>query len=51
MAFIWLELISPDSGGPATLGTAALTYTLFLIAAMAYAALEAQARWHRKTKA
>jgi hypothetical protein len=40
VAFIWLELISPDSGDPVTLGTAALTYTLFLMAAMAYAGRE-----------
>jgi hypothetical protein len=40
VVFIWLELVSPDSGDPATLGTAALTYTLSLIAAMAFAGRE-----------
>jgi hypothetical protein len=40
VAFIWLELVSPDSGDPATLGTAALIYTLFLVTAMAYAGRE-----------
>jgi hypothetical protein len=40
VAFIWLELVSPGSGDPAILGTAALIYTLFLMAAMAYAGRE-----------
>jgi hypothetical protein len=40
LAFTWLELVSPDSGSPVTLGTAALVYTLGLMAAMAYAGRE-----------
>lgn len=40
MAFTWLELISPGSGDPATLGYAALAYTLFLLGAMWYAGRE-----------
>ena len=40
VAFVWLELVSPDSGDPVTLGTAALVYTLSLMAAMAYAGRE-----------
>jgi hypothetical protein len=40
VAFTWLELVSPDSGDPATLGAAALIYSLFLMAAMAYAGRE-----------
>ncbi len=41
LAFTWLELVSPDSGSPITLGTAALVYTLGMLAAMAYAGREA----------
>ena len=40
VAFTWLELVSPDSGDPVTLGTAALVYTLGMLAAMAYAGRE-----------
>jgi len=40
VAFTWLELVSPDSGDPATLGTAALVYTLGMLAAMGYAGRE-----------
>jgi hypothetical protein len=40
LAFTWLELVSPDSGSPVTLGTAALVYTLGMLAAMAYAGRE-----------
>ena len=40
VAFTWLELVSPDSGSPITLGTAALVYTLGLVAAMTYAGRE-----------
>jgi len=40
LAFTWLELVSPDSGSPVTLGTAALVYTVGLFAAMAYAGRE-----------
>ena len=40
VAFTWLELVSPDSGSPVTLGTAALVYTLGMMAAMAYAGRE-----------
>jgi hypothetical protein len=40
VAFTWLELVSPDSGSPVTLGTAALVYTLALMGAMAYAGRE-----------
>jgi hypothetical protein len=40
VVFTWLELVSPDPGSPMTLGTAALVYTLGLMAAMAYAGQE-----------
>ena len=40
LAFTWLELVSPDSGSPVTLGLAALVYTLGMLAAMAYAGRE-----------
>ena len=40
LAFTWLELVSPNSGSPVTLGTAALVYTLGMLAAMAYAGRE-----------
>ncbi len=40
VAFTWLELVSPDSGDPVTLGTAALVYTLAMLAAMGYAGRE-----------
>ncbi|MGH8941660.1 MAG: fenitrothion hydrolase [Acidimicrobiia bacterium] len=40
VAFTWLELVSPDSGDPVTLGTAALVYTLGMLAAMASAGRE-----------
>jgi hypothetical protein len=40
LAFTWMELVSPDSGSPTTLATAALVYTLLLTAAMAYAGRE-----------
>ena len=40
VAFTWLELVSPDSGNPVALGTAALVYTLGMLAAMAYAGRE-----------
>jgi len=40
LAFTWLELISPDSGSPLTLGLAAVAYTLVLMTAMAYAGRE-----------
>lgn len=35
VAFTWLELVSPRSGDPTTLGVAALTYTGFLLVSMA----------------
>jgi len=35
MAFTWLELVSPRSGDPATLGVAAIVYTALLLVAMA----------------
>jgi hypothetical protein len=38
--FTWLELVVPDSGDPVILATAALGYTLFLMAMMAYAGRE-----------
>ena len=34
VAFTWLELVSPDSGDPVTLGAAALVYTLGMLAAV-----------------
>ncbi len=37
VAFTWLELVSPRSGDPATLGVAALAYTVFLLIVMAFA--------------
>ena len=40
VAFTWLELVSPNSGSPVTLGTAALVYTIGMMAAMAYAGRE-----------
>lgn len=40
MVFAWLELISPRSGDPTTLGFAALAYTIFLAVAMAWAGRE-----------
>ncbi len=40
VAFTWMELVSPDSGDPVTLGTAALVYTLGMLAAMSYAGRE-----------
>lgn len=41
VAFTWLELVSPDSGDPFTLGIAALTYTVFLVTAMAFVGRDA----------
>ena len=41
VAFTWLELISPNSGDPFTLGIAALAYTVFLATAMAFVGREA----------
>lgn len=35
VVFVWLELVSPHSGDPTTLGVAALIYTAFLLVAMA----------------
>jgi len=40
LAFTWLELISPNSGSPLTLGLATLTYTVVLLAAMTFAGRE-----------
>ena len=40
VAFAWLELVSPRSGDPTTLGLAALVYTVLLIVAMASAGRE-----------
>ncbi|HWL49003.1 MAG TPA: hypothetical protein VNT92_03945, partial [Acidimicrobiia bacterium] len=40
LAFTWLELVSPDSGSPVTLGTAALVYTVGMLVAIAYAGRE-----------
>jgi hypothetical protein len=40
VAYTWLELVSPDSSSPVTLATAALVYTLGLMAAMAYSGRE-----------
>ncbi|MGH8870723.1 MAG: fenitrothion hydrolase [Acidimicrobiia bacterium] len=40
VAFTWLELVSPDSGSPVVLGTAALVYTLLTLGLMAYAGRE-----------
>ncbi|MGI9610979.1 MAG: hypothetical protein ACR2NL_11870, partial [Acidimicrobiia bacterium] len=40
IAFTWLELVSPNSGSPATLGLAALVYSIFLLLGMAYAGRE-----------
>jgi hypothetical protein len=40
VAFTWLELVSLDSGSPITLGTAALVYTLGLMAVITYAGRE-----------
>lgn len=40
VAFTWLELVYPESGSPVALGTAALLYTLFLMAMTAYAGRE-----------
>jgi hypothetical protein len=39
-AFAWLELVSPRSGDPTTLGVATLVYTIFLLVAMAWAGRE-----------
>lgn len=39
-AFTWLELVNPNSGSPTTLATAALVYTLVMMAVMAYAGRE-----------
>ena len=41
VAFTWLELVSPNSGDPATLGIAALAYTVFLVLVMAFVGREA----------
>ena len=41
VAFTWLELVSPDSGDPFTLGIAALAYTVFLVTAMAFVGRDA----------
>lgn len=40
LAFTWLELVSPDSGSPVTLGLAALVYTFLIMGAVAYAGRE-----------
>lgn len=40
VAFTWLELVSPNSGNPPSLGWAALVYTIFLLAVMAWAGRE-----------
>ena len=40
VAFTWLELVSPNSGDPFTLGIAALAYTVFLVTAMAFVGRE-----------
>ena len=40
LGFTWLELVSPDSGSPVTLATAALAYTLVMMALSAYAGRE-----------
>jgi hypothetical protein len=39
-AFVWLELVAPDSGDQVLLGTAALAYSIFLVGMMAYAGRE-----------
>ena len=40
LAFTWLELVSPGSGDPATLGFAALSYTVLLLGVMTVAGRE-----------
>jgi hypothetical protein len=40
VAFTWLELVNPDSGSPVTLATAALFYTLSMMAVLATAGRE-----------
>lgn len=40
LLFTWLELVHPGSGDPATLATAALVYTGFLLGVAAYAGRE-----------
>lgn len=40
VSFTWLELIGPSPGSPTTLGLAALTYTLYLLAVVAWAGRE-----------
>ncbi len=40
LAFAWLELVSPSSGEPVTLGLAALVYTTVMVAVMTYAGRE-----------
>jgi hypothetical protein len=40
LGFTWLELVSRESGSPTTLATAALVYTLGMVAVMAYAGRE-----------
>jgi hypothetical protein len=40
LGFAWFELVSPRPGDPTTLGAVALGYTVFLLAAMAWAGKE-----------